>query len=213
MNKNFSAPAMIKKGLMAALFAASSLSAISAQAAVVTYTDRASWEAAAGAFVETATFPAIVQFSDVSSLTLNGGTVIGTSSAVNKRTVGNGWGTWSGGYTGDVFYTNGQTALDFTATANGGLGFEMEPNPFDIYEMILTLSDGSVISQMVTGNAGAAFFGWVGAGVDSFNVSSRVDFAFGRFVEAELAEVPEPISAALLGIGLLGISMTRRKSV
>lgn len=198
------------KFLAAMILAAGSIALSNANAAVTTFTDRASWQAAAGGFTETPTFPAIPQYSDVGSLTLNGGTTLNFDTLVNKRTIGSGWATWSGGFTGDVFYTNGATSVNAGISNVSGFGLDMEPNPFADYLMSLTLSDGSVITQSVNGFGGADFFGWVGSGVTSFNMSSSVDFAFGRFVEAN--NVPEPATTTLLGLGLLGFAAMRRKS-
>lgn len=200
-----------RKVVAAAIFAAASVAMFDASAAVITFTDRASWEAAAGAWVETATFPSIAEGADVTSLTLNHGTVLNFDTPVNKRTIGSGWATWSGGYTGDVFATVPSSSVNSTVTAGRGLGLEMEPEPFSDFLMTLTLNDGTFISQTVSGLSGADFFGWVGTGVTSFNMSSSIDFAFGRFVEVT-SVVPEPASLGLLAAGLLGLGAARRKA-
>jgi hypothetical protein len=196
-------------GMFLAVAALAGMS-VTASAAVVTFTDRAGWEAATGIFTETATFPGIPQYQNVTALTLNGGTQLAFDSAVNKRTIGSGWATWSAGYAGDVFYSNGDTSIVATITEVSAFGLEMEPNPYGDYSMSLTLSDGSIITQTVSGYAGADFFGWVGAGVVSFTMASAVDFAFGRFVESQ---VPEPGALLLLGSALFGMAGIMRRRI
>ena len=189
------------KGVTGAILGALMISA-SAEAAVAVYTTRAAWEAAVGGpFTETSTFPGIPVLTDVNGLTLNGGTTLTFGSAVNKRTIGFGWSSWSGGYTGDVFYSNGATSVAAGISAIDAFGLELEPNPFDIITMRLTLDDGSFIEQDVDGAGGAKFFGWVGAGIASFTMSAETDFAFGRFVEATVdtgTNIPAPASLVLL---------------
>ena len=80
--------------------------------------------------------------------------------------------------------------------------------PFDAkFEMTLTLDDGTVLSQVVTSQAGALFFGWTGGNVVSMTLSTAdpTGFAFGRMVQA----VPLPASVLLLGSGLAGLGLLR----
>lgn len=204
------------KAVTGALLGALLISA-SAEAAVVTYGTRAAWEAAVGGpFTETATFPGIATFTNVGSLTLDGGTTLTFDNQVNKRTIGAGWASWSGGFTGDVFYSNGFTSITADISAIDAFGLELEPNPFEIVTMTLTLEDGTVLTQDVDGAGGAKFFGWVGAGIASFTMSAATDFAFGRFVEADVdtgTNIPEPASLVLLigSLGVLGAAARRRQ--
>ena len=208
------------KGVTGAVFGALLISA-SAEAAVAVFETRAAWEAAvSGPFTETATFPGIAVFADVNALTLNGGTTLTFGSAVNKRTIGIGWASWSGGFTGDVFYSKGLTSITAGISAIDAFGLELEPNPQDVITMSLILNDGSVVTQEITqdvdGDGGAKFFGWVGAGIVSITMSAESDFAFGRFVEAEIdtgTSIPEPGSLLLLigSLGVLGAAARRKQ--
>src|SRR5690606_27583179 len=118
-----------------------------------------------------------------------------------------------GGYTGDVFATNGLLSVDATISPLFGFGLEMEPNSFNTFDLSLTLSDGSVMTQAVHGDSGAEFFGWVGLGITGFTMSGTDSFAFGRFVEAYAQQsVPEPGTMALMGVGLLCLAAGRRRT-
>lgn len=137
--------------------------------------------------------------------------VLGFSQAVSHREIGFGWATWSHGYTGDVYYSNGATSLTmFMAPDLAAFSFYVEPNPFAVFDITVTAADGTSITVPVNGSSGANGFGVYGTGgmtVASVNVSSSVDFAVGEFA---CAAVPAPGAMALAGIaGLVGIRRRR----
>lgn len=56
---------------------------------------------------------------------------INFGASMNHRRIGNGWATWSHGYTGDVYYNNGVTTTVITLPAcSRGVYFYVEPDPF-----------------------------------------------------------------------------------
>lgn len=180
--------------------------------AVTTHSSLASWQSSVSSYSEDTSYGS--NFADISSLTLESGASLNFSSAVNIRTIGSGWGTWSGGYTGQVLYTNGSSSLTgaFTSAVDS-FGFFSEPNPFSIHNFTLTLSDGSSVNGSFDGTSGAGFLGWTGAGITGFTISSDVDFAIGDFFVGTSA-IPEPATwlTMIAGFGLVGIAVRRRSA-
>ena len=152
-------------------------------------------------------------FSDVLDVTAADGAPFGAitfSTAVNHREIGSGWATWSHGYTGDVYYTNGATNITIGMPAGtGAFYFYAEPNPFDVFTITATADDGASLALAVSGNAGANGYGFYtsGAPIASITISSDVDFAIGEF---GIAQVPAPGAAALMGLGGLVAGRRRR---
>ena len=184
--------------------------------ATTMYTDRASWETAVGAYVETTDYPGST-LSAGTPFDVGFGTMLSFNVDLTVVSIGSGWATWSGGYAGEVLTNYGDTNA-YTGTLSPGLtafGFEAEPNVFDLFDITLDLADGSVLTQSVEGSSGAEFFGFdSGIAISSFTITADVDangLAIGRFVAAG-APVPEPSTMLLLGVGLIGLAgATRRK--
>lgn len=153
-------------------------------------------------------------FSDVTSIPDGLGGNITTSIPVSVRQIGLGWASWSQGYTGNVYYTNGATDITVSFAAGTQAAYlYAEPNPFGVFNITATGSDGVAtksFSQGVEGSAGAAgwgFYGTSGSDVQSVRVTSDVDFAVGEF---GTSKVPTPASLALLTLGGLVGSRRRR---
>lgn len=150
--------------------------------------------------------------NDVNDITVADGAPFGTlgfGAPVSHREIGAGWGTWSHGYTGDVYYTNGATSLVLNLPADTGAFYlYAEPNPFGVFNITATANDGTTLTLGVEGNAGANGYGFwsTGGALTSITVSSDIDFAVGEF---GIARVPTPGAFALLGLG--GLVATRRR--
>jgi hypothetical protein len=127
------------------------------------------------------------------------------NTAVSHRKIGQGWGTWSHGYTGDVYYTNGATSITMTLPANtGAFYFYAEPNPFETYTMTAVADDGTTSGPVnVNGASGARYFGFHvtgGMSLVTVTISSQTDFAIGEFGIAELSDQHLPVELASFNV-------------
>jgi hypothetical protein len=197
--------------LLGAALAASTILASPVAAQVLT-TDLDTWKFVTGDYSRDTSYGD--NFSDLSTLTLDNGPTLSFGTPVSVATIGNGWATWSGGYTGQVLVTSGSSITVNLNPSVTDFGFFAEPNSFSPYLIQLSLAGGGSVQQLVNGSAGAKFFGWNGGGVSSFTVSTNDSlFAFGDFYYS--SAVPEPATWALmiLGFGAVGGAMRRRQSV
>ena len=100
--------------------------------------------------------------------------------------VGNGWATWSNGYGGDVYWTDGASSASVSLPP-GTSAFYLyaEPNPFQPFTMTAYAQDGTSSGPItVEGEAGAQYFGFYATGGESIavvTVTSGIDFAIGEF--------------------------------
>jgi MYXO-CTERM domain-containing protein len=156
-------------------------------------------------------------FADVTSAPLTGTKSVLFSSPVSHRTVGSGWASWSHGYGGDVYFTNGGSTvtMTFNQTDLTAFYFYVEPDGFGLHDMSISAAGSGGASAATTasvdGLSGAAGFGISGTGgttLTSITVtltggsSGFFDFAVGEF---GWSKVPAPGALALLGIaGLCG---------
>ena len=104
--------------------------------------------------------------------------------------VGDGWATWSNGYTGDVYWDNtdigGSTTLTLTLPkGTRAFYFYAEPDEFETFDLQATAQNGTTSGPLqVYGLAGAQYFGFYGNGpgtdIKTITVSCDDDFAVGE---------------------------------
>jgi hypothetical protein len=119
---------------------------------------------------------------------VNGPTgTVSFSPPLTHSTVGNGWATWSHGYTGDVYWTTGSTITMTLPEGTRAFYFYAEPNTFDVFEVTATAQDGTTSGPIqVQGNSGAKYFGFYATGtpnIESIAVTTTdtTGFAVGEF--------------------------------
>src|SRR5499427_4544909 len=183
--------------------------------AITFFTDRATWEAAiqtfadvniAGQLANFQTLPAgnplLLPFDETLKFNIN----------LERLQVPTSWGTWSGGKTPAVLFTQGAESLSgtFGPLPVIAFGLEIEPNLFSTFNVSLTTKDGGThtLSQAVNGVCGAKFFGWIGE-VTSLQVACSGGcggFAIGELVTGGFAGTQgkpnchgQSVSAAALG--------------
>lgn len=110
------------------------------------------------------------------------------SSPVNVRRVGEGWGSWSHGYTGNVYYSNGAKSLTIFPFYDTIFQFYVQPASIGVASISVTgvgpYGTSSVsAAQQVDGDGGAA--GWAFymtdyTWVESVTITADVDFAVGE---------------------------------
>jgi hypothetical protein len=84
---------------------------------------------------------------------------------VDHRRVGDGWATWSHGYTGDVYFVQGDQLVMSLPADTKAFYFYAEPNDFDTFDVTATASDGTTSGPIsVTGDSGAKYFGFYATG-------------------------------------------------
>ncbi len=178
------------------------------------FTDRSAWEAAVTGLQPVDLASPLAAYDVLpagDALALPGGKTLTFTLDVQRLQVPGSWATWSGGKTPAVLYSLYESQLDATLGAPvKAFGFEVQPNAFGAVDIILELDNGESLTRSVSGNAGAAFFGWiVGPGVQGFTLTAA---GGNDFAVAEMAmAVPEPASYALLaGIGLAAFAWVRR---
>ena len=115
-----------------------------------------------------------------------GGTVGIAPTDAAGRCIGAGWGTWSHGYTGDVYYTGGATSQTITLPpGTQAFYFYVEPNPFAVHTFEAIAQPGGVSTGIFSadGSGGATYVGFFtddGSDITSITVNSSVDFAIGE---------------------------------
>jgi len=139
---------------------------------------------------------------------------LGFSIPISHRRIGEGWATWSHGYTGDVYYTYSQSEV--TIELPGGTRafyFYVEPT-VSIATFSATADDGTSVEQTAMGSYGAVYFGFFADDPDDPPIESitvviitSYDFVIGEFGVS--AGEPAPMSCRVLNpTGMPGEPLT-----
>lgn len=107
---------------------------------------------------------------------------------VDHYRIGDGWATWSHGYTGDVYFVQGTRLVMSLPADTKAFYFYAEPNVFDTFDVTATASDGTTSGPIsVAGRSGAQYFGFYATGGATLStITVTVDpgalgFAVGEF--------------------------------
>jgi hypothetical protein len=108
-----------------------------------------------------------------------------------KLIVGSSWATWSHGYTGEIFWTQGATSATLTMPNAdhqvSAFDCYLEPNPFSVNTFTITGTafngDTTTFTMTANGSSGASHFGVYttdGCCLQSVTISGQVDWAIGE---------------------------------
>jgi len=137
-------------------------------------------------------------------------------SAHSLRHIGQGWATWSHGYTGEVFYNMGKYFTGYNLNVSGAYAFDayVEPNCFidpllDSYEVTAYGSMGSevTIDFQAHGAYGANHFGFYASNevIVRIEIESSCDWAIGEMRVA----APAPAAGVVMLLTLAGARRRR----
>ncbi|MFG0284847.1 MAG: hypothetical protein ACF8R7_10540 [Phycisphaerales bacterium JB039] len=128
-------------------------------------------------------------FTEVSGVPTPLGGEITFSYPLEHRRIGDGWATWSHGYTGDVYRTVGfnTVRVDMPEGVNR-FRMGVEPAPFSDIEFAISVNNGSrTVTEVISGQAGAKGFGFCGdlRNIEIKTIGVKTDFAIGEFAIAK----------------------------
>jgi hypothetical protein len=142
--------------------------------------------------------------------------------ALTKVTIGDGWATWSNGYTSSVYTCLDCTTATITLPAQTRAFYlYAEPEEFATFNITVTTDSGATLTEPVAGQAGAVGFGISGdAGESLMTVTVAIPagadgFAIGEFgINVGPAILPPPLQPiptvspwALLALALLVLGL------
>ena len=124
-------------------------------------------------------------FADVTTVTGPTGDIT-FSSALSHRRIGSGWATWSHGYTGDVYFSDGTQVVITLPEGTWQFYFYAEPNVFNVFNVTATAQDGTTSGPIaVDGRSGATYFGFFSLGTPLVSITVDVDPGAGGFAVGE----------------------------
>ncbi|HEY5835230.1 hypothetical protein [Streptomyces sp.] len=116
---------------------------------------------------------------------------LGFSPALTHARVGQGWATWSHGYTGDVYWTSATATTLTLPPRTGAFYLYAEPEQFATFSITATTGEGTTSGAVsVEGKAGARYFGFYSTGPTpitkiTVSTSDPTGLAVGEFGIAE----------------------------
>jgi len=146
------------------------------------------------------------------------------STPLSHHAIGDGWATWSHGYTGDVYtFVGGTTTTINLPPATRAFYFYTESNNFATYTVNAIANDGTTTGPIsINGNSGAKFIGFYTTGSQCLLKSITVTyppaangFAIGEFGISCMAMIPTMsewglIILCLLLLAFAGVSIRKR---
>ncbi len=146
------------------------------------------------------------------------------STPLSHEAIGDGWATWSHGYTGDVYtFVGGTTTTINLPPATRAFYFYTESNNFATYTVNAIANDGTTTGPIsINGNSGAKFIGFYTTGSQCLLKSITVTyppaaggFAIGEFGISCMAMIPTMsewglIILCLLLLAFAGVSIRKR---
>jgi hypothetical protein len=114
------------------------------------------------------------------------------ATSATKRSIGNGWSTWSHGYTGVVYFSAGTENTLTLPAGTRAVYLYVEPNNLGNFDLTVTASPGSTCgTRTVNGSGGAVGYGF--AATDETDITSikvtaaagAAGFAIGEFAVSD----------------------------
>ena len=143
---------------------------------------------------------------------------MGFSPDLTHLIAGSGWSSWSHGYTGDVYWTDGGLSASLALPPDTAAFYLFaQPNVQQAFEITAESQDGTTVTQTVDGNGGASYYGFYATAGDlitSITISSDLDFAIGEFGIASTQQaVPDstPWAFSIATLALVGFARFQRR--